>query len=166
MEVKLLRFCNNCGTIIIGIKCTRCFGMDLTSSRSKLLNRELFSPLNRKNSLLTRELNLERKVVGPVVPTDIDLSKKLSENRLNAVKNEIKLPKVVENLSTSAPLKGNTAEKIIQNQDQIHKERNEWVDSVKEDVNIITSKDTKKPLIEPKKIPITKNIPEDKKYKV
>ena len=140
--------------------------MNLTSSRSKLLNRELFSPVHLKNSVLTRELNLERKIAGPLTPIELDLSKKLSENRLNAVKKEVNLPKVVENLSSSPPLKGNTAENILNNLDPIQKERNEWIDSIKKDVNILESKKTKKIIIEDEGRTLTKEIPEEKKYKI
>ena len=161
-----LRFCNNCGAIIVGIKCTKCFGMDLTSTRSRLLNKELFSPVHNINSRLTNELDLERKTLGPIPPKDLDISKKISENKLNAVKKEIDLPKVVEDLSSSAPLKGNTAEKILVNQDPIRKARNDWVNSVKNDVNILTTKNNKNIIIDIDELPVSKEIPEEKKYKI
>ena len=155
-----LRFCNNCGCIIIGERCTKCFGMDLTSPRSRLLNRELFSPAHLKNSIPNRELSFERKNAGPLAPNELDLSKKLSENRLNAIKKEVNLPKVVENLSSSPSLKGNTAENILDNLDPIQKERNEWIESIKNDVNILEATKPKNIILEDDKLPSIKEISE------
>ncbi|NHI91513.1 MAG: hypothetical protein EAX96_03350 [Candidatus Lokiarchaeota archaeon] len=161
-----MRFCNTCGSIIIGLKCTNCFGMDLSSTRSRLLNKELFSTVHQQNALLTKELPLEKKISSPLTPMSLDISKKLSENRMNAIKNEIELPNVVENLSNSTHLGDKRPKTILIEQDPITKSRNEWADSVKQDVNFINLDDVKEKYIEKDKNIPKKVIPENEKFNI
>ena len=131
-----MRFCNKCGAIIIGSRCTSCFGMQIDSVRLRPLNRDLFVPLNHLNSKLMATDHIERGLNDSDLIKDADFSKRIIQNRANLVDRQIEILDVTEELQKINSENENIFKNEIANQDPIMKARLDWIDSVKEDVHL------------------------------
>ncbi|MHA1785360.1 MAG: hypothetical protein ACTSVE_09185 [Candidatus Helarchaeota archaeon] len=130
-----MRFCNKCGAIIIGSRCSNCFGMDLTT-RSRLLNEELFVPRTNVNLNMKNRMPLDELISQSTDIRNLDFSKKISQSRLQTMKKDIKFPNIVKDMSDLTSLNKKSKKDFLIHQDSVMKNREEWINSVKKDVKI------------------------------
>ncbi len=161
-----MRFCNKCGSIIIGLQCTNCFGMQLNSPRLRPLNKDLFiAPVNLNSRLMATE-HIEKRLNDSNSLRDVDFSNKISQNRANLVDRKLELLEVAEELQKINSDDKNIFQNEIANQDPIMKARLEWMDSVKEDVNLKVKNPYKSKEVEFEIKPETNKIPEENKHNI
>jgi len=158
-----MRFCNKCGAIIIGSRCTSCFAMQNNSIRLKPLNRDLFIPSNNLNSISAAINHIERGLDNSNLIRAADFSNKLSQNRTNLIDRKLEILDVAKELQKINSEDENIFKNEIANQDPVMKTRLDWIDSVKEDVHL-KAKDHNKAKQEIKME--TDKISEEKKHNI